>query len=98
MFSRISNLVIAKRIAKLLKQNRIEITQFDPGYLDLKSPLWLKNAPKWTRLAKELEADKRIISATYFRDEGKMIITFDEALMENYAEIERLLKKLEQSA
>lgn len=90
-----SNFLIATRIQKLLIKNQIKILHYLPGRIRLKSPLWINKTNIMKCLAEELEKELRILSVTYTKEVGSLLILFDKSPLEDYSLIEHWLKKAE---
>jgi hypothetical protein len=91
----LSNFLVATRIQKLLIKNQIKILHFSSGRIRLKSPLWINKTNLKKRLVEELEKEPRILSVTYTKEVGSLLIIFDKSPLEDYSQIEHWLKKAE---
>jgi hypothetical protein len=90
----LSNLMIATRIQTVLIKNQIKIVHYMPGRIRLKSPLWV-NQENINRLIEELEKEPKILSVTYSKEIGSLLIQFDKSPINDYSLIELWLKKAE---
>jgi hypothetical protein len=93
--SHLSNFLMATRIQKLLVKNQIKILHYLPGRIRLKSPLWINKTNMMKCLEEELEKEPRIVSVTYTKELGSLLILFDKSPLKDYSQIEHWLKKAE---
>jgi hypothetical protein len=91
----LSNLLVVKRIQQLLIKNQIKIIHSLPGRIRLKSPLWLNNTNNMRRLVEELQKEPKILSVSYTKETGSLLILFDNTPLDDYSQIEQWLKKAE---
>jgi hypothetical protein len=91
----LSNLMVATRIQKILIKNQIKVVHFLPGRIRLKSPFWFNNTNKMMHLVEELEKEPKILSVTYTKETGSLLIQFDKTPLKDYSQIEQWLKKAE---
>jgi hypothetical protein len=90
----LTNLMIATRIQTILIKNQIQIVHYMPGRIRLKSPLWINKASN-NRLVEELKKESKILSVTYTKETGSLLIQFDKTPLIDYSLIELWLKKAE---
>jgi hypothetical protein len=92
----ISNIMIARRIQQLLRKNQIEVLHHLPGRIRLRSPHFKREAAV-TRLVEELKQDPKILSVTYTKEVGSLLILFDNSLASDYGQIELWMVKVDQA-
>ncbi len=92
----ITNIIIARRIQQLLRKNQIEVLHHLPGRIRLRSPLF-KRELAVTRLVEELAQDPKILSVTYTKETGSLLIQFDNSLANDYGQIELWLLKMDRA-
>lgn len=95
MLNKVKELMLAKRVNKILNRHSIEIAHYIPGRIRLRSTLWKHNPNTVGQLISHFKGESRIHSIQYTPETGSLLISYDSSPVDNVKELEQWVEQIE---